>query len=260
MIEAVASRVWRVGGGGWRCNDLAALSAVGDCNVYLLRPGGANILVDAATVAGQSAIESNLRECGVEPGDLSALILTHSHFDHTEAAHQWQSRYAVPTYMNSVGAAFLKKGDFRLVGHQIAGPDYVFTPFRVDHACEDAQTFDIGSARVTSLHLPGHTPDSTLFVVEYDGIRIGFCGDITFAPPPGSSGEIGWLSLLWLSDLALYQKSLERFLDVDLDVQLPGHGHPLVGKPSIQQTLEMSLASVKRLRASPDTHHFGIAQ
>ena len=147
-----------------------------------------------------------------------------------------------------------------MIGYQIAGPGYVFEPFRVDHACEDAQTFDIGSSRITSLHLPGHTPDSTLFVVEYEGKRVGFCGDITFSPPPGSQGEIGWLSLLWLSDLSLYQHSLERFLDVDLDILLPGHGQPLAGKPAIRRTLELSLESVKRLRASPDTHHFGIAQ
>jgi len=258
MMETVTSRVWRVGGDSWRCDDLAAISAAGDCNVYLLRLNSANILIDAATVPGQSAIKSNIKECGVEPRDLSALILTHSHYDHTHAAHQWQDAYAVPTYLNSVGAAFLKKGDFRLVGHQSLDPGYVFKPFRVDHACEDAQRFEIGCSRVTSLHMPGHTPDSTLFVVEYDGMRVGFCGDITFSPPPGSSGEIGWLSLLWLSDLSLYQKSLDSFLSVDLDVLLPGHGHPLVGKPSIQRALELSAATVKRLRASPDTHHFGI--
>jgi glyoxylase-like metal-dependent hydrolase (beta-lactamase superfamily II) len=259
MMEIITSHVSRVGGDSWRCNDLAALSAAGDCNVYLLRLNNANILIDAATLPGQSAIESNIKECGVEPRDLSALILTHSHYDHTQAAHYWQNAYTVPTYLNSVGAAFLRRDDLRLVGHQSLGPEYVFEPFRVDHACEDAETFEMGSARVTSLHMPGHTPDSTLFIAEYDGVRVGFCGDIAFSPPPGSSGEIGWLSLLWLSDLSLYQKSLNRFLTVDLDILLPGHGHPLVGKPSIQQALEMSAASVKRLRASPDAHHFGIA-
>lgn len=259
-MERIAPWVWRVGGGSWRCDDLAALSAVGDCNVYLLRPRGADILVDAATVGGQPAIEAHIRECGVEPKDLTALILTHSHYDHTQAAHRWQRAYGVPTYFNSVGATFLKRGDLRLVGHQSLDPGYDFTPFRVDHPCEDGQRFDLGSARVACLHMPGHTPDSTLFVVDFDGQRVGFCGDITFSPPPGSLGEIGWLSLLWLSDLALYQKSLERFLAADLDILLPGHGHPLLGPPAIHRALEMSLASVKRLRASPDTRHFGIAQ
>ncbi len=260
MIEAITPGVWRVGGGSWRCDDLAALSAAGDCNVYLLKLGNANILVDVATASSGTVIESNIRECGAEPADLSALILTHSHYDHTQGAHRWQQACGAPTYFNSVGAAFLERGDLRLVGHQSLPPGYAFKPFRVDHACEDGQRFQIGGAQVTCLHMGGHTPDSTLFVVEYDGLRVGFCGDVTFSPPPGSAGEIGWLCLLWLSDLWLYQKSLERLLDVDLDILLPGHGHPLVGKPSIARAVGLSLESVKRLRASPDTHHFGIAQ
>jgi glyoxylase-like metal-dependent hydrolase (beta-lactamase superfamily II) len=256
MIEKIMSHVWRVGGGHWGITPM--ISAVGDCNVYLLRLNNANILIDAGTVPGQSAIESNIKECGVEPKDLSALILTHSHFDHTDGAHQWQNAYAVPIYLNSVGAAFLKRGDFRLVGHQF-NPDLVFKPFSVDHACEDAQTFEIGCARITPLHMPGHSADSTLFLVEYDGARIGFCGDITFSPLPGWLGEIGLLSPLWLSNLPLYQKSLDVILSMDMDILLSGHGNPLVGKPSIQKALNRSAATVKRLRASPDTRHFGMA-
>jgi glyoxylase-like metal-dependent hydrolase (beta-lactamase superfamily II) len=259
MMEEIVSNVWRVGGDSWGLDDLNTISADGDCNVYLLKQNSVNILIDAGTIQGQNAIENNIKECGVDPQDLSGLILTHSHYDHTQSAHQWQKAYAVPTYLNSVGAAFLKGGDFRLVGHQSLDPNYLFNPFQVDHACEDGQTFEVGGTTVMSHYMPGHTPDSTLFIVEHNGYRLGFCGDITFSPRPDSSGEIGWLSLLWLSNLSHYHESLTRFIDIDLDIILAGHGHPLIGKTAIQQALEMSLATVERLRANLDTHHFGIA-
>lgn len=258
MIEEIMSNVWRVGGGNWGLDDLSCISTAGDCNVYLLKQNNTNILIDAGTIPGQNAIASNIKECKVDPKNLSAIFLTHSHYDHTQGAHQWQRDYSIPTYLNSVGATFLKQGDFRLVGHQSLAPDYVFNPFHVDYACEDGQTFDVGGVMIKSHHMPGHTPDSTLFVVEQDGLRLGFCGDITFSPRPGQAGEIGWLSLLWLSDLSHYQESLNRFMNIDIDILLAGHGHPLFGKASIQQALEMSLATVERLRANPDTRHFGI--
>ena len=144
MVEKVASNVWRVGGGPWALKDITVLSADTDCNVYLLKLGDANVMVDTGSTPGQDAIEANLRECGVESKDISALILTHSHFDHTECAHRWQQAYGVRVYFNSVGTAYMARGDYRLVGHQASEPGCVFEPFTVDHACEDGETFEIG--------------------------------------------------------------------------------------------------------------------
>ena len=117
MTEEIASDVWRVGGANWGLEDLDIISSDGDANVYLLKQTDTAILVDTGTIPGKRPIEANIRECGVAPQDLSALILTHSHYDHAQAAHLWQSTYAIPTYLNSVGAEFLQRNDFRLVGH-----------------------------------------------------------------------------------------------------------------------------------------------
>ncbi len=53
----------------------------------------------------------------------------------------------------------------------LRGRDYVFKPFRVDHAIENSETFRVGSTLFTSHFMPGHTPDSTLLAFDFQGCR-----------------------------------------------------------------------------------------
>lgn len=257
MSERITAGVWRVGGDTWGLEDLPSLSV--GCNVYLFRLDGACVMVDCGVNESRDQIEIHLRAAAVQPDELTDLILTHSHYDHTFGTHEWQSRYALQTHFNSVGVEFLERRDLRLVGHHILGPEAVFAPFRVDHAVQDGETFRLGKTAITTYHLPGHSPDSTLFVFDLAGTRIGICGDITFAPKKKGVGEIGWLSLLWLSNLQKYQASLQYFRTLSLDFLLPGHGHVIAGSEAIQEVVSLSLATVDRLLTNPDVRHFGIA-
>lgn len=257
MGEIIAPRIWRVGGDTWGLDDLRPLTDSG-CNVYLLHLDDAYLLVDCGFEDGMEQIDVHLRVAGVIPDEITDLLLTHSHFDHTAGAHLWQSLYDLQTHLNAVGVTFLKRDDLRLVGHQIMEPGDPFKLFRVDHAVEDGEIFHIGQTKITAYHLPGHTPDCTLYTLNLEGTRIGICGDVTFAPRQANIGEIGWLCLLWRSDLEAYEASLQRFLSVPLDLLLPGHGHPVIGVEAIQETISLSLATVRRLLDNPDVRHFGI--
>jgi glyoxylase-like metal-dependent hydrolase (beta-lactamase superfamily II) len=128
----------------------------------------------------------------------------------------------------------------------------------VDHPLHDNQVLNIGDVEMRVYHMPGHTPCSTLCVFRHGDQTIGFCGDIVFKPQPGATGAIGRLSRLYLSNLVHYQESLTRFLDIDLDVLLPGHGHPLIGQSEIKEALTHSLEKIKRLRRNRDIRHFGV--
>ena len=257
MYEQITSSVSRVGGASWGLDDLDVLSVLGDSNVYLVDYADTQLLIDVATINGQEAIENNLREYGIKPQQLSGIVLTHSHYDHAQGAIGWQSKYGLPVYLNSVGAEFLAKKDYRLVGYMLRGPELSFEPFKVDHPLDDNETAKIGNMEMKVYHMPGHTPDSTLLVFQHDGQTIGFCGDITFFPQPGSRGAIGALARLYLSNLVDYQESLTRFLDIELDFLLPGHGHPLV-RDKIHEYISQSLAIIKTLRTNPEARRFGI--
>jgi len=244
MIEEKLAGLCRVGGHGWGVTT--TISGSGDSNVYLLRLDGAIVLIDCGTLEGFPFIERNIREAGVRPEELTDLILTHSHYDHTQAVSEWQARYDLRTHLNAIGTQFLERGDHRLVGYEVEGPDYVFKPFRVDHAIEDGATFHVGSTLFTSHFMPGHTPDSTLLTFDFQGRRIGISGDITFGPSPHGV-TIGWMQELWLSDAAAYRKSLQRLLELPLDLLLPGHGHTIVGQEAIHKAASASLHTVECL-------------
>jgi glyoxylase-like metal-dependent hydrolase (beta-lactamase superfamily II) len=244
--QQILNNLWRVGGGTWN-GRTTALSAEPDGNVYLLRVPGANILVDCGTLAGLPAVNANLDRLGAALEKVGELLLTHSHWDHTEAALAVQTESeSVRTHLNGVGWAFLEQRDHRLIGYQINPPPHRFEAFCVDHGVDDHETFDLGNTRAAAHHLPGHTPDSTLYTVSLDGITAGFCGDIVFQPRKHQGPLLGQLCTLWLSNLDHYVDSLRRLLDIHLDLLLPGHGSPVVGRErvrsAIQQTLDLAVA------------------
>ena len=246
MSERVLPDLWRVGGDSWE-GAVGQLSADGDANVYLLRRNGSATLIDCGTLAGRGAIEANVRATGIDPCDISHLVLSHSHWDHSQAAGEWQARYGLRTHLNARGAAFLRDGDHRLVGYHLHGPRYAFTPFAVDHAIEDGERFDLEGVAVEAHFLPGHTPDSTLLVIEHAGRRVGFCGDVAFGDKPDGITRLGFLSTLWLSNLDDYVASLERLASVPLDVLLPGHGAVVAGRAQIRSAIGRALVAARRL-------------
>jgi glyoxylase-like metal-dependent hydrolase (beta-lactamase superfamily II) len=193
--EQISTCLWRVGGESWN-GTVNAVSAEGDANVYLLR--------------------------GVR-----AHALIHSHWDHTQAAHGWQSTYGLRTHLNAVGSEFLGRGDHRLVGSVLHGPEYPFRPFTVDHPVEDCETFRVAGVSMTARFLPGHTPDSTLYTFVLDGTLVGVCGDIAFGRNELGTYSLGLLSNLWQSDLDLYVSSLRTLAQTPIELLLPGHGAPV---------------------------------
>lgn len=256
MIEEYLPGLGRVGGWSWDVGA-AKLSIKGDSNVYLLQSADKAVLVDCATREGMEIIERNVREAGVAPEQLTDLVLTHSHMDHTAAAELWQRRYDLRIHLNAIAADWLARDDWRLIGHN--GPGRGFAPGHVDHAMEDGQRFDAGGIRFTPIFAPGHTPDSTVLVAEVAGRRVGFCGDVCFGPDSeGNLGKIGWLCVLWESNLAHYRASLERMGQLELDMLLPGHGLIVDGAENVRQTISAAQQTVEQLQADPLVQHFGI--
>jgi len=228
------------------------VSAEGDANVYLLRGVGALALIDCATDAGRPQIETNLRDVGVQPAELSELLLTHSHWDHAQAAHGWQAAYGLRTHLNAVGSEFLGRGDHRLVGAPLHGPEYPFRPFTVDHPVDDGETFRVAGVPMTAHFLPGHTPDSTLYTFMLDGTLVGVCGDVAFGRNELGTHSLGLLSNLWQSDLDLYVSSLRTLAQTPIELLLPGHGAPVAGRDAVRAATEATLAIAERLAGDVD--------
>ncbi len=248
--EPVMPGLWRVGGGTWN-GTVAALSFEDDANVYVLRGPAGVALVDCGHLAGKAAIEANVRVTGVEPTQLDDLLLTHSHWDHTQAARAWQAEHELRTHLNACGAEYLARGDLRLVGTPLHGPEFPFDPFAVDHAVADGERFELAGMAVQAHWLPGHTPDSTAYVFERDGARVGVTGDVAFGPKGGGLRALGFLCALWLSNLDDYVASLRRLAALRLDLLLPGHGAPVQGRDAVRTAIDAALATAEAYAADP---------
>lgn len=65
-------------------------------NATLISTGSTSILIDAGCSAKQ--LTTALLERGLEPCDIDAIFLTHSHTDHTSALKVWCSRHHTPIH------------------------------------------------------------------------------------------------------------------------------------------------------------------
>lgn len=256
--EELLPGLWRVGGGTWN-GTVAALSFEDDANVYVLRGPAGVALVDCGHLAGKAAIEANVRAAGVEPAQLDELLLTHSHWDHTQAARAWQSEHGLRTHLNACGAEYLARGDLRLVGTPLHGPGFPFDPFAIDHAVADGERFELAGIALQAHWLPGHTPDSTAYVFERDGGRVGVTGDVAFGPKGGGLHALGFLCALWLSNIDDYVASLRRLAALQLDLLLPGHGAPVAGRDAVRAAVDAARATAEAYAADPSLRdNFGV--
>ena len=81
------------------------LASGSEGNCLLLSGGGVHLLVDAGISARR--ITASLRELGLSPQDVTAVLLTHEHTDHTAGLATLTKQYRLPLYASDGTAAAL---------------------------------------------------------------------------------------------------------------------------------------------------------
>ena len=81
------------------------LASGSEGNCLLLSGGGVHLLVDAGISARR--ITASLRELGLSPRDVTAVLLTHEHTDHTAGLATLTKQYRLPLYASDDTAAAL---------------------------------------------------------------------------------------------------------------------------------------------------------
>jgi glyoxylase-like metal-dependent hydrolase (beta-lactamase superfamily II) len=131
---------------------------------------------------------------------IEKILLTHIHIDHCGGALALKKR---------TGA---KLGIHRLRAGHLGGEDFQY---------DDQDRIAFGGGELQVLHTPGHESGHCCFYesgekVLFSGDNILGYGTAVIHPPDGNMTD--------------YLQSLERLLEFNIDLILPGHG-PLVGKP-----------------------------
>ncbi|MEU1983299.1 MBL fold metallo-hydrolase [Nocardia sp. NPDC019395] len=133
-------------------------------NIWLVGDDSEVLVIDAAHDA-QPILEA------VAGRRVTAIVCTHAHNDHVTVA---------PTLSAATGAPIhLHPEDDVLWQQTHPGVEY--------RALSDGEVFEIGGARLTVLHTPGHSPGSCCLHLPAAGVV--FSGDTLFEGGPGATGR-----------------------------------------------------------------------
>ncbi len=157
-------------------------------NAYVVKNGTDTILIDAGGVAafapGLGNLASSMQAAGIHPDDITAILLTHMHPDHIGAlANEDGSKFFknATLTVNEVEWGFMHNEDVRNGAPEEFRPMIDVARMAVAPYAEGKIMFN-GEAELfaglTSLPLPGHTAGQSGYVVESNGEKLIFWGDI----------------------------------------------------------------------------------
>lgn len=88
--------------------------------------------------------------------NITKIINTHGHFDHTTGNRYFVKKYGAALYIHENDAPILKSGINRLMGLLKGGRGKALTP----QFLGDGDLITLGAERISVIHTPGHTPGS----------------------------------------------------------------------------------------------------
>lgn len=196
--------------------------------VYLIEDATLT-LVDSGLPWNAKRVLDYVRAIGRNPHDLGAILITHSHPDHTSGAFAIRRRTGAQVFAHA--------NDTKARGDQQESLSYmgVFTstglpaPFLrrtlVDRLVADGEVLSLlGGIRV--IHTPGHTSGSVCYLLESKSVL--FSGDTVFSDGARMSRSVPFPGY----DGLQYRRSLARLASMEFDTLCGGHGVPLVGGAS----------------------------
>ena len=203
-------------------------------NAYLVKFKGQALLVDTGIHGKEKRLEKNIKKAGVNPEDITCIVLTHAHGDHVGGAARFQERYDTPVILHKGGLVAATRG--------------TIYPLRIGTPRVKLAKF---IRKRTHRHFPAFSPniimqEDTMHLQEY-----GFEGASLIAVGGHSAGSliVSFGNIVFAGDLLrgslvpgfrkkpayhffadekaeVYDRIL-KLLEQDYDVWYVGHGGPL---------------------------------
>lgn len=146
--------------------------------------------------------------------NITAILLTHCHFDHTMGASELREYTGAPLMIHSAEGEWVDDPARNSVKYFMAAASAVFP--KPDKLLHNGDVITVGDLSVKVMHTPGHSPGSCCFIAE-DCI---FSGDTLFCRGVGRTDLPGGNSAHLL-------RSLGNLAAMEEDFRVyPGHGEP----------------------------------
>ena len=186
---------------------LIRLRGVLDSNTYAILYENEAICIDAGV---------SFNECKAALGadvTITAVLLTHGHFDHCFYAKEYQDNGA-KIFINQGDSMMLNDASENLSTHFFY--DSNFAALNADYYVKDGEILNISGITVKVLHVPGHSQGCVVYIID----DLMFCGDTLFL------NSYGRTDLGSNTSHALLKRSInEKIFSLDGDYTIyPGHG------------------------------------
>jgi hydroxyacylglutathione hydrolase len=142
-------------------------------------------LIDTGVAGAETRIFDYIRSTGRDAGDISQIVLTHSHPDHIGAARAVQEATGCIIAAHSAEKAWIENVELQNRERPVPGfATLVGGPVEVNRFLRDGETTEpdpIHGWELEVIHTPGHSPGSISIFMHGNGAL--FCGDAV--PVPG---------------------------------------------------------------------------
>ncbi len=216
---------------------------VGD--IWLVKTPAGGFLVDAG---GTSSVPQTIRKinaAGVELKDLHHLLHSHSHGDHSGGAYLWRSMGLKIVAPDSASFALSWLMPM-LSDYSVWVPRPVDVPLPLKRAGDETE-FTVAGVRIRAVFVPGHSLDSVLYLMELNGKRVVFTGDIGFQAPSDILHRC-WTDTDHASVVTDVVKT--KVLPFRPDVVFTGHGGRSEGTAFLEDLVKRSEESIRNAQKS----------
>lgn len=219
--EEIISGVYSIGGAG--------ITSADDAAIYLIDFKGTLVLIDSGAGKSASQIVRNIEMIGLDPAQLSYLILTHCHIDHIGSAPFFKNQYGIKILIHELDAKAVETGDSRKTAANWYGT--TFPSMTVDQKLKgEHEILKFGGEELHCLHTPGHTPGSISLYLDREGKRVLFGQDIH-----------GPFNAAFDSDIEAWKKSMQILLALEADILCEGHFGIFQPKEHVRSYIERYL-------------------
>ena len=208
---------------------------------YLLAHDGELTLVDTGPPGSLPAIEDGARAAGLDVGDVTRIVVTHAHADHSGAAAAVRERTGAPILMSAADARLIasgwsSRGVTVLPGQEDTLPlppgvtaEMLAQPAPIEPFVVDTELAEGSVPGVTDLEAiatPGHCEGQMSLLWRRQG-GVLVCGD--------AAGNFDALAIAAVGeDFDVARGSARRLAARDFEVAVFGHGEPLTEGASAQ--------------------------
>lgn len=216
-------------------------------NFYILTEGTEATIVDAGCSGEWRKLANALNTLDISLPNVAGVLATHAHADHFGLAkravdqgiavsvHEEEETRANGTYRGRFAVTPSELPIFRIHALRNFLPMVFVGITRLDHV-DDVTIFENGDrldlpGRPVAVHTPGHTEGHAMFHLPDRGLLFTGDGLITMdlLGPRRGPQMIGDRFNL---DTEEALRSLDRIVDLEADLLLPGHGEPWAGSPA----------------------------